>query len=269
MKWLLPLCAFLLTVRSAIAAVDVRQIGFEQRLNETVSADLMFRDESGEAVRLGRYLDGRPALLVLTDYRCRKLCGLILEGLAESLASVQPRAGEAFRVVVVGLRPGDGGGAAKKAELALRHPDAGVETGWRFLSGDGRDIEELARSLGFRYGYDSAGDQYVHPAGIVLLTGTGRIARYFFGLRFAPLDLRLGLAEAAAGRTGFPVERLLLLCYDYDPASGRYSFAIIKALRLMGLGTVVALVGLLSLLSVREARRRRQTAKAGGAVNPS
>lgn len=259
MSWFLPFCILLLAAPPGLAAIDISQIGFEQRLNEAVPADLALRDESGKAASLGRYLDGRPALLVLSDYRCRKLCGLVLEGLAESLASVQPGPGKAFRVIVVGLRPDDGGGAAQKANLALRHPNAGVEGGWHFLSGDATAIEALARSIGFRYAYDPAVDQYVHPAGFVLLTGAGRIARYLPGLRFAPLDLQLGLVDAANGRIGSTVEHLLLLCYDYDPASGRYNFAIIKALRLMGLASVVLLGGLLTLLTIRATRQRRHT----------
>jgi protein SCO1/2 len=271
-KRLLPLWLVLLIAPLSMAAVNFGEIGFEQLLNETVSPDLMFRDEAGRPARLAQYLEGKPALLVLTDYRCRKLCGLILDGLAESLAAGKLKAGKTFRVIVVSLAPGDTAAAVKKTELAARHPLAGVVSGWRFLSGDGQNIEKLAQSVGFRYAYDPVVDQYAHPAGIVLLTGAGRIARYFYGIRFAALDLRLGLAEAAggrsaateaAGRIGSPVERLLLLCYDYDPTSGHYGFLVMKTLRLAGLATAVSLGGLITLLWVRDRRRRTQAAKRG------
>lgn len=280
MKWFGLLLTLLAAPLPAMAlpamALDVREIGFEQQLNASVAPELSFLDEHGVPSPLARYLNGSPApvILLLAYYRCGKLCTLALDTLAESLQSAGLKAGEGYRVVVVSIDPGESPplAEAKKAQLVTRFPRAGIENGWHFLTGDPASIRQLAQSVGFRYAYDAGSGQYVHPAGIVLLTTTGRIARYFFGLRFEPLDLRLGLAETSADRIGSPLQQLQLLCYDYDSATGRYSLQIMKVLRFSGLLTLVLLAVFWRLLWLREKRRAvgapGNSAAPGGRIPP-
>jgi hypothetical protein len=65
--------------------------------------------------------------------------------------------------------------------------------------------------------------QFAHAAAIMLLTPAGRVSRYFFGVEFAPRDLRLGLIEASENKIGSVVDALLLYCYHYDPVTGKYN----------------------------------------------
>ena len=57
----------------------------------------------------------------------------------------------------------------------------------------------------------------------MIVTPDGRIARYFYGIDFPPKELENELERAKAGRIGSPIGRLLLLCYDYDAATGKYT----------------------------------------------
>lgn len=251
----------LLTIPLSVNAENLLQrVGFDQRLNETVPLELSFQDEQGRPVTLGQFIKDQPVILMLAYYECPNLCGLALEGLAESLKSLAFTAGEEYRVVTIGIDPEEtpAVAAAKKSELQTRFELAGVDDGWHLLTGDQAGIQRMAQSVGFRYAYDPELDQYAHAAGIVLLTGEGRIARYFYGVRFPSRDLRLGLIETADNRIGTPIDRLLLLCYDYDPTTGRYSVLVMNVLRLAGTVTVVVLGGFLGLMLYRERRQKRE-----------
>lgn len=253
----------LLIIPASLNAENILQkAGFDQRLNETVPLDIDLRDEQGRPVTLGRLMDGKPAILLLAYYECPNLCGLVLEGLAESLKPLKFTAGQEYQVIAVSIDPRETPAiaAAKKSELRTRFAIERMDKGWHFLTGDQAAIQSLARSAGFRYVYDPEIDQYAHAAGIVLLTGEGRIARYFYGVRFARKDLRLGLVETADNRIGSPIDQLLLLCYDYDPQTGRYSVLIMNVLRLAGTVTVLALGGFVGLMFYRERRHRREEA---------
>jgi len=232
-------------------------IGFDQRLDEQVPLDLAFRDETGETVRLGDYFNRKPVILALVYYQCPMLCNQVLNGLAGSLKALSFVAGKEFEVVVVSFNPRETSelAAAKKESYGR----AGA-AGWHFLTGDPKPIDALTRSVGFRYAYDSMLNQYAHASGVVILTPKGRVARYFYGIEYAPRDLRFGLIEAAEERIGTPVDQVLLLCYQYDPKTGKYSAAVMKSLRLGGVVTVIGVVALLFALN-RKAKNGRRSMK--------
>lgn len=235
----------------------LNQVGFEQRLDVQVPLDLSFRDEVGKAVHLGDYFGTRPVILTLNYFECPNLCTLVLSGLGAGLRSVSLHMGQAFDVVSVSIDPREQPdlAAAKKATYLARYGRPGDEAGWHFLTGEQGSITQLARAVGFRYAYDARQDQFAHPAGIVILTPQGKIARYFYGIEFAPRDLRLGLVEASAGKIGTPIDQVLLRCYHYDPAMGAYTLAIENAVRLASVATVL-LVGVTLFALFRRERRR-------------
>ncbi|HEX2251798.1 MAG TPA: SCO family protein [Thermoanaerobaculia bacterium] len=251
--------------RAAGVPAELTDIGFDQKIGERVPADLAFRDESGRAVTLGDYLDGeRPVLLSLVYYECPMLCDLTLSGLAASMKPLTFDVGADFQVVSVSFDPGEtpATAAAAEARYVPRYGRAGAEDGWHFLTGDAEPIRRLTEAVGFRYSYDEERDVYAHAAGAVLLTPDGRIARYFFGTEYPPKDLRLGLVEAAEGGIGTPVDQVLLYCYQYDPATGRYSAATMNLIRAGGVLTVLALGGFIGTMLYRERRRARTSADA-------
>jgi protein SCO1/2 len=232
----------------------LRDVGLEPHLGASLPLDVPLRDEDGSPVTLGRYLDGRrPAVLVFAYYGCPMLCSQVLNALTRSVKALAFDVGNEFDVVVVSFDPRDGPDAAraKKADIVARY-GRGSGDGWHFLGGDGPSVRRLTDAAGFRYAWDDVGQQFAHVAVVLVVAPDGRIARYFPGIDYPPRDLRLGLVDASAGRIGTTVDRLLLFCYHYDPATGRYTPAIESALRVGGVLTVVALGGLIAVLRRRE-----------------
>ncbi|MEW6272682.1 MAG: SCO family protein [Thermodesulfobacteriota bacterium] len=237
----------------------LRDVAFDQRLDEQVPRDVRLRDESGREVRLGDYLTDKPVILSLAYFSCPMLCPLHQQGLASSLKPLGFGAGRDFTVLTVSFDPRDTPEVAreKKREVLERYGRDGAVHGWHFLTGDAAELERLTRAVGFRYQYDEKRGEYAHPSGIVLLTADGRVSRYLFGIEFSPRDLRLGLVETAERKIGSVVDQALLFCFHYDPAMGRYSAVALNAVRIGGALTVLAMVVLIGGALLRETSRRR------------
>ncbi|HET9480826.1 MAG TPA: SCO family protein [Candidatus Polarisedimenticolia bacterium] len=233
------------------------QVGFDQRLGERVPLDLAFVDEAGLSVTLGDYAVDKPLVLSLAYYRCPMLCPLVQNGIAGSLKVVGLRPGTDFNVLTVSIDPGEtpAMAAASRATSLERLGVEGSERGWHFLTGHREAIDRLAQAVGFRYVYDAQTGQYAHGGGIVVLTPDGRVAQYFFGIDFAPRDLRLALVEASGGRIGTVIDKLVLLCYQYDPAAGGYGLLTYRLVRAGGVLTVALLAGFVFLMLRRESAR--------------
>lgn len=246
---------------------SLNRISFEQRLDAQLPLEAGFRDETGRAVRLADYCKNRPAVLVFAQYRCPMLCNQVLNGLFEGLDRVPLEPGKDYEVVVVSFdqREMPELAAEKKATYLDAFDRDGAAAGWHFLTGEQPAIDALTEAAGFHYAYDAKLDQFAHASGIVVLTPEGKAARYFYGIRYPPRDLRLALTEASQNQIGSLADRVLLLCYDYDPATGRYTLLAMNLVRLGGIVTVLVLILLFVLLWRRRRRReaRRTTAPPG------
>ncbi|HEY6333475.1 MAG TPA: SCO family protein [Blastocatellia bacterium] len=245
---------------------QLQNVGIDQRLNEQVPLDLMFRDETGQAVPLRRYFDGKPVILALVYYECPMLCTQVLNGLESSLSLLTLDIGKQFNVITVSFNPKETPelAAAKKQTYLADYNRPGAVEGWHFLTGDDQSIKSLASAVGFRYSYDPASNLYAHASGIMILTPDGRISRYFYGIEYPPTDLRLGLVEASSGKAGSPVDQVLLFCYHYDPSRGKYTVLTMNLLRAGGIGILVVLV--IGFFALRSMNKRR--AKYLGATVP-
>ncbi len=234
----------------------LERVDFEQRLGTQVPLDLMFRDETGRAVRLGDYFQSKPVILTLSYYECPMLCTLVLNGLVSALRALRFDVGKEFVAINVSFNPRESSelAAAKKAVYLKEYRRTGAESGWHFLTGDESSIRQLTEAVGFRYAWDEKYQQYAHATGLVVLTPGGRIARYFYGVEFSPRDLRFGLIEAADGKIGSPVDKVLLYCFHYDPATGRYSAIALTSVRIGGVVTLAALVTFIVVMLRRERR---------------
>jgi protein SCO1/2 len=254
-------------VRAADKPVSLADIGIDQRLNELVPLDLTFQDESGRDVQLKDYFDGKPVILVLAYYRCPRLCNEVLNGLLYALKNLEFNAGEQFRVLVVSFDPTEKPdlAAAKKASYVENYNRPGAAGGWHFLTGPAAASRSLADAVGFRYAWDPLRRQYGHSSAVMLLTPAGRVSRYFFGINFAPRDLRLGLVEASDNKIGSKVDQaLLLFCYSYDPVTGKYRVAVLNLVRLAGVVTVAVLATYLLVSWRRERRKNRKDLATAG-----
>jgi protein SCO1 len=241
------------TPSSAVPAA-LREIGFDQNLDQPVPLDTTFLDESGRTVRLGTYFGKRPVVLLFAYYDCPMLCTQVINGLASALAVLSLEPGKYFEIVTVSFDPRDtpATAAAKKAVYLERYKHAGAAEAWHFLTGQPASIARLTKAAGFRYVWDKQTQQFAHPTGVIVLTPDGRLARYLFGIEYGPRDLRYAIVDASEGKVGNAVDALLLYCYHYDPTTGRYGVAIMRVLRLAGLATVFALGTFIFVMVRRE-----------------
>jgi len=221
----------------------LRDVSFEQRLNQRLPLDLQFRDETGRQVHLGDFFGQKPVILALVYYNCPMLCTQVLGGLASSLKVVTFGAGVDFSVVVVSFDPMETAeqAAAKKHWMLDEYGRPDTAGGWHFLTGDETAIRSLTDTVGFQYTFDQTSAQFAHPAGISVLTPDGRLARYLFGIEYSPRDLRLALVEASENRIGTAVDQILLYCYEYNPSSGKYGLIAMRLIRAGALATMLAL----------------------------
>jgi len=244
---------------SQVMPGELKDVGIDQRLNQPVPLNLQFKDEAGNTVRLGDYFhDGRPVILNLVYYTCPMLCGEELAGEASALSMLRFTPGKEYEIVSVSFNPNEtplDAAAAKKTYIArinehLDHKTDG--SGWHFLTGQQPQISELAKAVGFRYHYDPASKQYIHATGLTIVTPTGNIAQYYYGVEFSPKDLRLGVIQASQNKIGNVVDEILLYCCQYDPKTGRYGAVVSNIMRLAGAATMLILGGFLIVMFRRD-----------------
>ena len=228
----------------------LKQVGIDQKLNQSIPLDLTFRDEDGKTVALGQFFGQKPVILTLVYYNCPMLCTQVLNGVESSLKELSTDIGKQYDVVTISIDPTESHVLAKtKKEMYVgMYGRPGAAQGWHFLTGDEPQIKQLADAVGFRYAYDPDTKQFAHASAIMLLTPEGKISRYFYGIQYPTRDLRLGLVEASEGKIGSPVDQVLLFCYHYDPATGKYGLLISHIIQAGGALTILILgVGMLIL----------------------
>lgn len=232
------------------------EVGFDQRPGEPLPLDLTMTDADGNPLELGSLFGERPVILAPVYYTCPMLCGMVLNGLTTSLKTLPFEPGRDYEVVAFSFDPNDTAeqAAARKANAVRRYGRGESGEGFHFLTGDQEAIARLTRAIGFRYAYDAESGEFAHTTGLVLATPDGRVARHLFGVEYGPRDLRLGLVEAGAGKIGGLVDQVLLYCFRYDPAIGRYSAVTLNLVRLGGAVTLVALTAFVLLMLRRERR---------------
>ena len=251
------LCLFVLVdtggsqILSSSARPDaLADVGIEQRLDEELPLDLVFRDEAGREVQIGDYFGDRPVILSLVYYECPMLCTMVLNGLVSSLADLDFDVGNEFEVVTVSFNPKDTPDLAsrKKRTYLGKYGRDGAEDGWHFLTGEAGSIEALTEAVGFKYKFIPETGEFVHASSIMVLTPLGKLSKYFYGIDYPEFDLRLGLVEASDNKIGSPVDQILHYCYHYDPTTGKYGMVIMNVIRVAGTLTVLMLVGFMLLM---------------------
>ena len=234
---------------SNVRPPGLQNVGIEQHLEEQIP-NLTFRDETGRAVRLGDYFGKRPMILNLVYYQCPMLCGEVLSGLESALRVLKFDVGKEFDVLTLSFDPHETSemASAKKAEYLKRYGRSGAAAGWHFLTGPQESIDAVTGAAGFQYQYDARTGQFAHATAIMVLTPEGKIAQYFYGVEYAPKDLRLALVQASENKIGTVVDQVLLYCYHYDPATGKYGAIISRVLQISAAATILVLSILIAVL---------------------
>ena len=232
-------------------------VNLEQKLNAPVPLDLVFHDEAGQAVPLRAYFGDKPVVLSLVYFNCPNLCPLSLHETVTSLRRVPLEPGRDFNVVVVSFDPADTPARATEVKAAYKKEfgRAGFDSGFHFLTGAQDSISRLASAVGFGYRWDQGTRQFIHAGGIMVATPEGKMSRYFYGVDYAPADLRMALVEASQYKIGSPVDYVLLFCYHYDPSQGKYTLVIVNVLKIAG-GLTLLVLGTLIYWLMRNDKKR-------------
>ena len=242
----------------ALSSNELNRIGFDQHIGQQLSREVVFRNESGQVVSLGNYFGTKPTLLVLGYSRCPMLCTFINTGLIAALQELRLDVGKDFNVLDVSIDPREtsSAAAAKKNIYIKRYGRQGAASGWHSLTGDAAAIAQVTNQAGFRFAYDPQTKEFAHPSGFIILTAEGKISRYFFGVNFDPKELRAALLAASANKNGSLVRELVLLCYHYNPITGKYGATILNVLRVCGIATVLGLAAFIFLAGRDRSSRR-------------
>ncbi|MGI8955346.1 MAG: SCO family protein [Chthoniobacterales bacterium] len=264
--FLFSLTTAILVLRAAPLAAelspdDMKRITYDQHIGQQLSPNLTFQDSTGKQRALGDLFPSKPILLVLGYYHCPMLCTLINDGLIEALQELPFNVGRDFNVINLSIDPHEtpNVAAAKRKEYLRRYGRPGAADGWHFLTGNEQSIAQLANEAGFRYQFDPVSNEYAHPSGFIVLTPDGRISRYFFGVNFDPKELRSAIIAASKGEQGSVIKQLILLCCEYNPITGKYGALVLTVLRVLGVGTVILLLGWIFWMSRREPHQQTST----------
>lgn len=233
------------------------EIQVDQKIGDKLPLDLVLTDETGKQVQLSSFFSGKPVILTPVYYTCPMLCNLVLNGLVKSLKELSFNPGEDYEIVTFSFKPEDTPeiAKAKKQTYLKEYSREGAEKGWHFLTGSQETIKALTESIGFNYYFDERTGEYAHAAMVVIATPEGKISHYLFGVHFSLKDMRLALIEASKNKLGTFYDQIMLLCYHYDPSTGKYGFAVMNALRVAGFLTVAALAIFITV-SLRKERHR-------------
>jgi protein SCO1/2 len=237
---------FAARVHAAEIPGELQDVGFDEKLGGSVTlSELTFKNEAGQSVQLSDYFkSGKPVLLNLLYFECPNLCNFLLNGMVDTLKTMDWTPGRQFEIVSVSVDPREGPelAAKKKASYLKSYSRPEAAEGWHFLtSPDESQAKRLADQVGFKYKWDEKEKQYAHGAAIFILTPQGKISRYLYGVQFKEKDLRLALVEASDGKIGTIVDRILLFCYRYNPVTRTYSIVATRLMQAGGAVTVLVL----------------------------
>jgi protein SCO1/2 len=244
---------------------ELEGVGITEKLDTTLPLDLIFWDEEGREVALGKYFrPDRPVVLNFVYFDCPMLCNLLVDGMVATMKELDWTPGDEYAVVTVSIDPRD---TPEKSTVERDHyigrlDRPGAAEGWHFLTGNEKSIERLTDAIGFRYRFDAESQEYMHAAAIYVATPEGRLSRYLYGVMFEPQTLRLSLVEASGGGIGSTADQLLLFCFAYDHTEGRYGPAAFKIMR-MGASLTVVILGMFLAAQWKRGAHRKSAGSMG------
>ena len=202
------------------------EIGVAEHLGETIPLDLTFNNEKGQNVTL-REVITKPTILTLVYFDCPGLCSPLLDGVSEVIEKMDLELGKDYEVLTISFNTNDTPErAVEKKQNFLRKHSLKHADSWTYLTGDSANIAQIVNAVGFKY--KKAGNDWVHPAVITILSPQGKITRYLYGTNFLPFDVKMAVVEAQKGIPRPTINRLLEFCYSYDPSGRRYVLEVTK-----------------------------------------
>ncbi|NOX47729.1 MAG: SCO family protein [Chlorobi bacterium] len=223
----LVLFGFIFTSFAFADDVPPAELGIYEKLDSYLPDNLDFVDENNNPVNLKKDID-KPTVIALVYYECPGLCSPLLEGVAEVITNAKIDLGTEYQVFTVSFDP------SEKPELARSKKDnyaklvkgKDVENGWRWLTGDSANVARLLNTLGYKV--KKEGDEFIHPASIIVISPQGKITRYLHGTYFLPFDLKMAVVEASEERSSPTINKVLKFCFSYDAEGKKYVFNVTK-----------------------------------------
>ncbi len=234
---------------------ELMNIDVNEKLGDKVPGDIHLINALGKPFTLDSlYHRDKPIVLVMAYYNCPMLCTLVLNGVVEGLRPVSLAPGSDYYVLVVSIDPNETPqlAKAKKQNYVASMDKKGAQQGMIFTVARKEQSKALADAIGFKYYYVEERQEWAHPAVVTLLSPEGVISRYLYGIAFKPNDLKLGLLEAARGKIGSAMDKVLLYCFHYDPDSKGYVVFATNVMKVAGIATVIILLIFLGLLWGKE-----------------
>ena len=213
-----------------------------ENLGSPILLESEFLNEDGEKVVLKDFFSKDiPTIITLNYFECPMLCSLVLNGLGDSLKSLSLEAGNDYQIITIDINPHETYQLAhqKKKNYVQKYNIDNLDQNWSFLTGTNENIKKITNSIGFLYYYDRIRDEYMHPAALAVVNPDGIISRYLYGFQFPEKDLKLALLEAAEGKIGSTLDRIILYCYHYDPYKNTYTLFATNIMRIGGILTLI------------------------------
>ncbi|QQE13123.1 SCO family protein [Planctomycetota bacterium] len=239
------------------------EVTLEEKLGDEVPMDLEFTDQNGNKVKLADfYKDGKPVVLNLGYYECPMLCGVVMQGLTDSVKELNWKPGDEYRILTVSFDHTETPQLARdKRDTILGTLGGGKdrmpEDGWVFLTGDEENVNKLTQATGFGFKWDEASKQFAHPAAIVITSPEGKITKYMAGIVYPPTQMKLALMDASKSKVGSFLDQIVMMCFQYDHTSGQYTLAVTRLMKFAGWVTVLILGSVIGLLLLRERKKRK------------
>ncbi|HMQ09777.1 MAG TPA: SCO family protein [Oligoflexia bacterium] len=247
-------CSLLFAQEIKDSVTELENVQIQEKLGQSIDLNLAFVDQDGQKVLLKDvFSKDKPTILSLVYYECPMLCTLVLNGITEVLGKLKFKPGKDFDLVSVSIDADETPDLAKtKQTLYLQEAEIKNAQAWPFLVGSETNIKALADSVGFNFEYDKSIDEFAHPAVFFIISPSGKVSRYFYGVQHKPANLQLALTEASEGKVGSAFDKFLLYCYRYDPDSKGYVLMAWRVMRISALISVIAIALLLLGLKRRE-----------------
>ena len=202
------------------------EIGVIEHLGDTIPLDLSFLDENNKPVQLKNIIN-KPTIVSLVYFDCMIICPQMLSGISDAVENSDMILGKDFDIITISFDPDDTPEKAiQEKQNFLKKRTKPYASNWYFLTGDSSSIHAISEALGFRF--KPAGNDFIHPTCIFILSPQGKITRYLYGTSFLPFDLKMAIIEASKGQTRPTINRVLEYCFTYDPEGRKYTLQVTK-----------------------------------------
>lgn len=239
---------------NGIATEEPPELGIYENLDGYLPDNITLTDENYNVVNLKEKID-KPTVIALVYYECPGICSPLLEGVADVITRAKIDLGTEYQVFTVSFDPEEKPKLAKdkKTNYAKLVKGKDVENGWTWFTGDDTNINRLLDALGYKV--KKQGEEYIHPAAIMVVSPEGKITRYLHGTYFLPFDLKMAVIEASEGKSGPTINKVLKYCFSYDPEGQKYVMNVTKIS-----GSIIILLALsllIGLLVSKKSRKRK------------